>query len=736
MKRSAGPGNDGMLVDLKMGKKRIVDLGNAVDNTDAPNKKQLDNIATVLVPYRTPYMTSNTTPVPFTTSAPIASPTAWKGFSDGTGFYSTNAASQDVSLTLDFGSTQTINFMELQLSTLCDSISVFDHNDDLLATSRFVNGSVFVKFDPVSTYKVLVVIVQVDVLVMVSQMAFGYRVVDFNTTILVSTIGREQTEAVNVGFFNARLLPLTSSIVPVYTNPPMTSDIEPYPYVANSFIVPLPYHDAYKAFDFDITTSWKAVAVASVPMTVGIDIPTPLSVVAFEVAGPSDNYDVTTTNFIFTAVRNIGTAVTLFVSNTPLPQVPTVFEVQTNEEFVSFELTLTPKTIGAVVSVGLFNIFTKAVSLKQRRLVNVSQPISDDDATNKRYVDDTVASRLSLSGGTMSGDINMAGNKITSIASQTFDKGDVLNRQSTLSASLSDSLTGGLLAMSRGAILANIIPVDINGSVPVHVQLSGSGDLVPNPTSGDYFAFNSDDSLEVVAGEYEAVVQLQFVDTSDPVGFITITIKDVGGQDLTSRVVAAASSCVVKVSLYLTVAIQTSIILTVSHSGAFTKLIGGLWGLYKPATGTTARRVLMGLKLPNIWVITNVFRQLPLIVGNQVPLGIIAANIGINANTIVVSRFTGIMKLTAMFELRNGINAPQTVDIELTIVDNNVTTVRNFGPYGVQSRISNGERSIRVVPMTAIIPCTGQLCTIAFAMKCSHMSMVSVYDCSIMVGAV
>ena len=53
----------------------------------------------------------------------------------------------------------------------------------------------------------------------------------------------------------------------------------------------------------------------------------------------------------------------------------------------------------------------QALNMSNHHIENVKTPLSNDHAANKLYVDDEAAKRLSRSGGTMTGDINMNNKK-------------------------------------------------------------------------------------------------------------------------------------------------------------------------------------------------------------------------------------------------------------------------------------------------------------------------------------
>ena len=53
--------------------------------------------------------------------------------------------------------------------------------------------------------------------------------------------------------------------------------------------------------------------------------------------------------------------------------------------------------------------------MSSHKIINVTSPTSDSDAANRGFVNSSIANLLSKSGGTMSGNINMGGNNLTSV---------------------------------------------------------------------------------------------------------------------------------------------------------------------------------------------------------------------------------------------------------------------------------------------------------------------------------
>jgi hypothetical protein len=720
-----------------MGKKRIIDVGKAIEATDAPNKNQLDYIASVVVPFRTPIMTSNTNPVPFVASSPIASSSAWKAFST-TEFYSANSTSQDVALTLDFGNPQRINFVEFELSAICETISLYDQNDTLIASKPSANGVVLCKFDSIETYSIKIVITQGVDLLRISNTFIGYRIVDFESSVLVNTTGLNAAEAVSVAYLNETLLPITTSIIPVYANPPMTSDNTPEPFSIECNVIALEGYEPYKAFNFDVNSNFKAIAVANqnVQLSLIVSPTLPVNIAAFEVSGASDNIDVTTINFILTGLKADQSSDTLYVSNTPLPQVPRVYQIQSDSVYIAFLLDIVPIRTGVVVGLNMLTIYTKAISVTGRRIVSASDPIGPQDAATKNYVDFTVESSLPLLGGTMSGDIDMGGHAIKNVFLTGVDKGDVMSRQGILSTVLATPILGGILPMSQGAILAILAEMNISGTTAVTPLISASGDLIPNPTNGNFFAFNlNDNSIDIVGGSYDVCFQLQFTDTSDPPGFVEVSIETIDGQVLTASSAPAAHSFLLKASLYFEITTVTSVVIKLKHSGAFVKLMSGLCGIYRSANQT--RRVVIGTRMPIPRSVGATPMQLPLTLSEIVPTDAIqTAHINVSGNSVVISRYTGLLAFHLVSEITNTSNAiSKTVEFQIGVNRGGHMDTTIYGPYTVPTRQGSND-GIRTVYMQGVLRCTGVTSVISIYARCLNAANISIATLSAMFTAV
>ena len=105
---------------------------------------------------------------------------------------------------------------------------------------------------------------------------------------------------------------------------------------------------------------------------------------------------------------------------------------------------------------GVLDINTDINAQNTYTVVNLVAPTNNNDAATKVYVDDEVATRLPLAGGTMSGDIDMALNSITNLDSPTNNNDAAtklyVDNQDALKLSLSGGTMSGAIDMGSNQI--------------------------------------------------------------------------------------------------------------------------------------------------------------------------------------------------------------------------------------------------------------------------------------------
>ncbi len=174
---------------------------------------------------------------------------------------------------------------------------------------------------------------------------------------------------------------------------------------------------------------------------------------------------------------------------------------------------------------------TGSINMSGNKLENVSDPSSDADAANKRYVDSVVSTYLPLSGGTLTGPINAGSNGITNLSDPSDDsdaatKKYVDNVLGSMSGFAVDS-NGG----SGYASLEALKQAHPEGKYGVF-YLVANPDSNTNNTFVEYFWTGSDYELAGGFGE---------VDTSDLATKQDLSKKadktiEVNGQPLSANV--------------------------------------------------------------------------------------------------------------------------------------------------------------------------------------------------------
>jgi hypothetical protein len=172
---------------------------------------------------------------------------------------------------------------------------------------------------------------------------------------------------------------------------------------------------------------------------------------------PTSTDDAATKGYVDTAVSNLvdsapGTLDTLNELAAALGDDP------------NFATTVTNSIATKVAKAG--DTMTGDLAMGSNKVTSSATPATDDTLTRKGYVDSQDALKLSLSGGTMTGDITLGSNKATSSATPATD--DTLTRkgyvdsQDALKLSLTGGTMSGAIAMGNSKITGLATPTDGN----------------------------------------------------------------------------------------------------------------------------------------------------------------------------------------------------------------------------------------------------------------------------------
>ena len=129
-----------------------------------------------------------------------------------------------------------------------------------------------------------------------------------------------------------------------------------------------------------------------------------------------------------------------------------------------------------------------AIAMGTSKITGLGDPTANQDAATKAYVDTQDATKLSLAGGTMSGAIAMGTNKITGA-------GDPTSAQDVATKNYIDVLFGSTTDAAASAAAAELAKTDAQNAA---TAASGSA------TQASGFADNASDSADAAAASYDA----------------------------------------------------------------------------------------------------------------------------------------------------------------------------------------------------------------------------------------
>jgi hypothetical protein len=139
------------------------------------------------------------------------------------------------------------------------------------------------------------------------------------------------------------------------------------------------------------------------------------------------------------------------------------------------------------------------INMNSNKITNLPTPLTSNDAVNKLYVDSQDSLKLNLSGGTMSGNLNLGGNWIQGSNTTTPPTGDTLVSlafsQSQINTAISNylALSGGTMS---GTINMNSNKI-INLSTPTSSNDGVNKSYVDNQISSTYTYIDNRDALKL-----------------------------------------------------------------------------------------------------------------------------------------------------------------------------------------------------------------------------------------------
>lgn len=153
---------------------------------------------------------------------------------------------------------------------------------------------------------------------------------------------------------------------------------------------------------------------------------------------PTNSGDAATKGYVDTSISNLiasspATLDTLNELAAALGNDPNFATTVTNS--IAGKLSLTGGTMSGVIAMG------------SNKITGVSDPTNPQDAATKTYVDTQRDTRLALTGGTLTGSLALSGNRITSV-------GDPLNAQDVVTKNYVDSTLGSTLSAAASAAAA------------------------------------------------------------------------------------------------------------------------------------------------------------------------------------------------------------------------------------------------------------------------------------------
>lgn len=393
-------GDAGLLSELVMNKRRIIDLADAEATDDAVNKYTVDAIGMVNKVERLDRMTSPNTPNGFTATSDYNSLDAWMSCSSGGSWSAIYALSQSISYTFPAGPVDSIS---INITGVASKVTIGTAGSaELFVSTGNVSGRVLCYlFNTVLTDNITITFIPVTLPFAISNVFVTEMELNVGKTISVH-LPRSGSNAINLEYFNSVVAPLRDLVAAVYLNPSMESNTSPAGYVVTS---QPRSNNAYNAFDYELGTNFIVSLDENTPtVSLSIDIDSYAVVTAFEIATRSDTLESNSMSWKIVASNDDGnTYQTLFDSDVPIPQTKTSFAIPLGLQggYKKYMLEVTTRHPGEF-GLNCLNFMTTSVDIKNRRIINLLNPVNSTEAVNVSYADEKY---LAKAGGTMTGSL-------------------------------------------------------------------------------------------------------------------------------------------------------------------------------------------------------------------------------------------------------------------------------------------------------------------------------------------
>lgn len=539
-------GDAGLLSDLVMNKRRITDLADAEATDDAVNKYTVDAIGMVNKVEHLDRMTSPNSPNGFTATSDYDSDSAWMSCSTD-GFWSTSqAVTQSLHYTFPAGPVDSIS---INIKGIASKVMIGTAGSaELFVSSGNVTGRVLCYlFNTVLTDNITITFTPVALPFAVSNVFVTEMELNVGKTVSVH-LPRTGSNAINLEYFNNVVAPLRDLVAAVYVNPSMESNTSPSGYVVTS--EPSSYN-AYNAFDYELGTNFIVSLDNTNTVSLSMALALPTVVTAFEIAARSDTLESNSISWKIVASTDDGnTYQTLFESIVPIPQTKNSFSIPLDMQrsYNTYRLEVTARAPGEF-GLNCLNLMTTSVDIKNRRIINLLNPINSTEAVNVAYADDTY---LAKAGGTMTGPL-IGMQYFPASLTEAVSKNYVVSTMSTFTSRLA---FGAAMASALFLEYSSLQSLQQDGRLLWYLTNTNS---IPNPTTPALGFLSNNIQLKLANTKYFIAISGSITTIGPPIGDVTYVMQMVSdtGDILVETPTAVVKENVESVPIDFVLSFQT-----------------------------------------------------------------------------------------------------------------------------------------------------------------------------------